>query len=142
MELSGRQSCRRAHWRSAAVWICIQLSTDHWFLASRRRSGSKLGRLHRPESRICEAFTLKKKYHGFDFHGELQPRSTRAPALFEEAMTALESLTGLIVIDEVQHAPDPFPLLRVLAGRRPLPTRWMRTAMRMTTKRTRTTRIE
>lgn len=85
---------------------------------------------------------MKKKYHGFDFHGESQPRSTRAPALFEEAMTALESLTGLIVIDEVQHAPDPFPLLRVLAGRRPLPTRWMRTAMRMTTKRTRTTRIE
>ena len=57
-------------------------------------------------------------------------------------MTALESVTGLIVIDEVQHAPELFPLLRVPGDRRPLPTRWMRMAMRMMTKRTRTTRIE
>lgn len=37
----------------------------------------------------------------------------------------LESLTGLIVIDEVQRAPDLFPLLRVLADRRPLPARFL-----------------
>ena len=49
----------------------------------------------------------------------------RARALFEEPMTALESLTGLVVIDEVQHAPDLFPLLRVLADRRPLPARFL-----------------
>jgi len=48
----------------------------------------------------------------------------RTRALFEEPMTALEPLTGLVVIDEVQRTPDLFPLLRVLADRRPLPARF------------------
>lgn len=48
----------------------------------------------------------------------------RTRTLFEEPMTALEPLTGLVVIDEVQRAPDLFPLLRVLADRRPLPARY------------------
>lgn len=39
-------------------------------------------------------------------------------------MTVREMLTGLVVIDEVQRAPDLFPLLRVLADRRPLPGRF------------------
>ena len=49
----------------------------------------------------------------------------RTRAIFEEPMTALEPLTGLVVIDEVQRAPDLFPLLRVLADRRPLPARFL-----------------
>lgn len=49
----------------------------------------------------------------------------RTRALFDEPMTALEPLTGLVVIDEVQRAPDLFPLLRVLADRRPLPARFL-----------------
>lgn len=48
----------------------------------------------------------------------------RTRVLFEEPMTVLESLTGLVVIDEVQRTPDLFPLLRVLADRRPLPARF------------------
>jgi len=48
----------------------------------------------------------------------------RTRALFEEPMTVLESLTGLVVIDEVQRAPDLFPLLRLLADRRPPPARF------------------
>lgn len=42
-----------------------------------------------------------------------------------EPMTALEDLRGLIVIDEVQRRPDLFPVLRVLADRRPLPARFL-----------------
>jgi uncharacterized protein len=49
----------------------------------------------------------------------------RTRVLFEEPMTALEPLTGLVVIDEVQRAPDLFPLLRVLADRRPQPARFL-----------------
>jgi hypothetical protein len=49
----------------------------------------------------------------------------RARALFEEPMSALEPLKGLVVIDEVQRAPDLFPLLRVFADRRPLPARFL-----------------
>jgi uncharacterized protein len=49
----------------------------------------------------------------------------RTRVLFEEPMTLLEPLKGLVVIDEVQHAPELFPLLRVLADRRPLPARFL-----------------
>ena len=38
---------------------------------------------------------------------------------------ALESLEGLVVIDEVQRQPDLFPLLRVLADREPQPARFL-----------------
>jgi predicted AAA+ superfamily ATPase len=42
-----------------------------------------------------------------------------------EPGTMLEPLTGLVVIDEVQRQPELFPLLRVLADRRPLPARFL-----------------
>lgn len=50
------------------------------------------------------------------------PRDVQALA---EPMTALEPLEGLVVIDEVQRVPDLFPVLRVLADRRPLKTRFL-----------------
>lgn len=40
-------------------------------------------------------------------------------------MTALAPLRGTIVIDEIQRRPDLFPVLRVLADRRPLPARFL-----------------
>jgi predicted AAA+ superfamily ATPase len=40
-------------------------------------------------------------------------------------MTALAPLRGLVVIDEIQRRPDLFPVLRVLADRRPLPARFL-----------------
>jgi len=42
-----------------------------------------------------------------------------------EPLTALEELRGLIVIDEIQRRPDLFPVLRVLADRRPLRARFL-----------------
>jgi uncharacterized protein len=42
-----------------------------------------------------------------------------------EPMTALAPLRGLVVIDEVQRQPDLFPVLRVLADRRPLRARFL-----------------
>jgi uncharacterized protein len=39
--------------------------------------------------------------------------------------TTLSALRGLVVIDEVQMQPSLFPLLRVLADRRPLPARFL-----------------
>lgn len=42
-----------------------------------------------------------------------------------EPMTALAPLRGVVVIDEVQRRPDLFPVLRVLADRRPLPARFL-----------------
>lgn len=46
-------------------------------------------------------------------------------ARLEEPRTALESLKGLVVIDEVQRRPDLFPVLRVLADRRGSPARFL-----------------
>lgn len=46
-------------------------------------------------------------------------------AQLAEPMTALARLRGLVVIDEVQRRPDLFPILRVLADRRPLPARFL-----------------
>jgi predicted AAA+ superfamily ATPase len=52
-----------------------------------------------------------KAEHFFDLE---DPRSL---ARLDEPQTALEGLTGTVVIDEVQRKPDLFPLLRVLADR-------------------------
>ncbi len=46
-------------------------------------------------------------------------------ARLDEPKTALEGLTGLVVIDEVQRRPELFPVLRVLADRQPLPARFL-----------------
>ncbi len=46
-------------------------------------------------------------------------------ARLSEPMTALAPLKGVVVIDEIQRQPDLFPVLRVLADRRPLPARFL-----------------
>ena len=45
--------------------------------------------------------------------------------LEEDPVLALAELRGLVVIDEVQRRPDLFPILRVLADRRPRPARFL-----------------
>lgn len=42
-----------------------------------------------------------------------------------DPMQALRDLHGLVVLDEIQNAPETFPVLRVLADRRPLPARFL-----------------
>ncbi|HEX9048397.1 MAG TPA: ATP-binding protein [Verrucomicrobiae bacterium] len=46
-------------------------------------------------------------------------------ARLSEPDTALRPLKRLVVIDEIQRHPDLFPLLRVLADRKPLPARFL-----------------
>jgi len=46
-------------------------------------------------------------------------------ARLEQPMLALERLRGLVVLDEVQRRPELFPVLRVLADRKPLPARFL-----------------
>jgi hypothetical protein len=57
-----------------------------------------------------------REVHYFD----LEDRADRA--LFDEPMLALHALRGLVIIDEVQRAPDLFESIRVLADR-PRPAR-------------------
>jgi hypothetical protein len=46
-------------------------------------------------------------------------------ARLDQPRLALESLTGLVILDEAQRKPDLFSLLRVLADRQPLPCRFL-----------------
>ena len=46
-------------------------------------------------------------------------------ARLSDPRLALGDLRGLVVIDEIQRAPDLFPVLRVLADRRPRPARFL-----------------
>lgn len=49
----------------------------------------------------------------------------RSLARLEQPMIALAALRGIVVLDEVQRRPDLFPVLRVLADRRPLRARFL-----------------
>src|SRR5262245_15107515 len=49
----------------------------------------------------------------------------RVTARLADPMLALSTLTGLVVLDEIQHRPELFAALRVLADRRPLRTRFL-----------------
>lgn len=49
----------------------------------------------------------------------------RDVARLADPMLALEHLRGLVVLDEIQHRPDLFAVLRVLADRRPVRTRFL-----------------
>jgi hypothetical protein len=42
-----------------------------------------------------------------------------------DAKLALSGLRGLVILDEIQRRPDLFPVLRVLADRRPVPARFL-----------------
>lgn len=70
--------------------------------------------------------TLARQTLGATRHGErFDLEDPRDEQRLEQPMTALEHLRGLIVLDEVQRAPDVFKVLRVLADRRPLPARFL-----------------
>ena len=64
--------------------------------------------------RQCGKTTLARLLQAEHFFDLEDPRSL---ARLDEPQTALENLTGTVVIDEVQRKPDLFPLLRVLADR-------------------------
>jgi len=49
----------------------------------------------------------------------------RAAARFADPMLTLESLRGLVVLDEIQHAPEVFRSLRVLVDRAGIPCRFL-----------------
>ena len=75
--------------------------------------------------RQCGKTTLARALAGVERANYFDLEDPRSLARLAEPMTALENLRGLIVIDEVQRRPDLFPVLRVLADRRPLRARFL-----------------
>ena len=64
--------------------------------------------------RQCGKTTLARSLKAEHFFDLEDPRNLTR---LHEPQTALETLTGMVVIDEVQRKPELFPLLRVLADR-------------------------
>jgi predicted AAA+ superfamily ATPase len=75
--------------------------------------------------RQCGKTTLARLYvrpQSLNYFDLEDPQSL---ARLDEPATTLRPLKGLVVIDEIQRRADLFPLLRVLADRRPLPARFL-----------------
>jgi len=68
---------------------------------------------------LAHEFAARRKAEYFDLEAPADQSRLRQP------MTALEPLSGWVVIDEAQLLPELFPILRVLADRRPLPARFL-----------------
>ena len=75
--------------------------------------------------RQCGKTTLARQLVSAESPNYLDLEDPSSIARLDEPMTALRSLKGLVVIDEVQRRPDLFPVLRVLADRKPLPARFL-----------------
>ena len=69
--------------------------------------------------------TLARQFVPPDHLNYFDLEDPRGLARLSEPDTALRPLRGLVVIDEVQRRPDLFPLLRVLADRKPSRARFL-----------------
>lgn len=75
--------------------------------------------------RQCGKTTLARQLLNEDSVNYFDLEDPASLTRLDEPMTALGSLEGLVVIDEVQRRPDLFPILRVLADRKPAPARFL-----------------
>jgi len=67
--------------------------------------------------RQCGKTTLARQFLPSDHENYFDLEDPVVASLMENPMTALESLRGLVVLDEAQREPRLFPVLRVLADR-------------------------
>ncbi len=75
--------------------------------------------------RQCGKTTLAREVAGERGGAWFDLEDERDQARLTSPMLALERLTGLVVIDEIQRLPKLFETLRVLADRRPIPARFL-----------------
>ena len=75
--------------------------------------------------RQCGKTTLAREFVPASSRNYFDLEDPQSLARLSEPNLALRPLKGLVVIDEIQRRPDLFPLLRVLADRKPLPARFL-----------------
>ncbi len=75
--------------------------------------------------RQCGKTTLAREFVTPDSVNYFDLEDPLSLARLDQPMTALQDLTGLVVIDEIQRRPELFPVLRVLADRNPLPASFL-----------------
>ncbi|MEA1950057.1 MAG: ATP-binding protein [Planctomycetota bacterium] len=95
----------------ARLWSLLKHNPVVAILGARQVGKTTLAKdLQRQWNQPCHAFDLERQ---------------RDIARLTDPELALESLKGLVVLDEIQRMPNLFPLLRVLADRRPIRTRFL-----------------
>ena len=75
--------------------------------------------------RQCGKTTLAQQFVAADSDNYFDLEDPQSVARLAEPNLALRPLKGIVVIDEIQRRPELFPLLRVLADRKPLPARFL-----------------
>ncbi|MFN0137107.1 MAG: ATP-binding protein [Phycisphaerae bacterium] len=75
--------------------------------------------------RQCGKTTLARQFVPDNSPNYFDLEDPQSIARLAQPDLALRMLRGLVVIDEVQRQPELFPLLRVLADRKPLPARFL-----------------
>lgn len=75
--------------------------------------------------RQCGKTTLAQEFLSPDHLNYFDLEDPTSLARLDEPKIALEPLKGLVVIDEIQRRPQLFPLLRVLADRKPNPAKFL-----------------
>lgn len=75
--------------------------------------------------RQCGKTTLARELVDVNSINYFDLEDTASLMALADPKTALSSLTGIVVIDEVQRRPDLFPILRVLLDRSPLPAKYL-----------------
>jgi len=75
--------------------------------------------------RQCGKTTLARQLVDVDSVNYFDLEDPASLARLAEPETALRGLKGLVVIDEIQRKPGLFPVLRVLADRKPLPANFL-----------------
>lgn len=102
--------------------VMIDRETDRRLVARALRR-SRIVALLGP--RQCGKTTLAREFVPADAAHYFDLEDPTGLARLAEPELALRPLRGLVVIDEIQRRPELFPLLRVLADRRPLPARFL-----------------
>lgn len=69
--------------------------------------------------------TLARRFVEADSENYFDLEDPLSLVRLEHPKTALEALTGIVIIDEVQRKPELFPILRVLADRKPVKARFL-----------------
>ena len=85
----------------------------------RSRVVALIGPRQSGKTTLARQFVAERSANYFDLEDPL------SLARLEQPLIALGTLCGTVVIDEIQHRPDLFPVLRVLADRKPLSARFL-----------------
>ncbi|OIP26737.1 hypothetical protein AUK22_06355 [bacterium CG2_30_54_10] len=75
--------------------------------------------------RQCGKTTMARAFVSADSLNYFDLEDPFSQGRLANPMESLRPLKGLVVIDEIQRSPELFPVLRVLADRRPLPARFL-----------------